>query len=49
MQWTVDQLMKKPLTTELIAKKCLVCGLSFETMKNQTCWDINCPRDEHAD
>ena len=48
MQWTVDQLMKKPMTTESIAEKCSVCGLSLETMKTQKCWDKFCPKGNDA-
>ena len=48
MQWTVDQLMKKPMTTESIAEKCSVCGLSLETKKTQKCWDKFCPKGNDA-
>ena len=43
MQWTVDQLMKKP-----IVENCSVCGISLETMKNQKCWDKFCPKGNDA-
>jgi hypothetical protein len=42
MQWTVDQLMKKP------SENCSVCGISLETMKNQKCWDVKCPKGNDA-
>lgn len=42
MQWTVDQLMKKP------SENCSVCGISLETMKNQKCWDKFCPKGNDA-
>ena len=42
MQWTVDQLMKKP------SENCSVCGISLETMKNQKCWDAKCPKGNDA-
>ena len=48
MQWTVEQLMKKPITTESNAEKCSVCGISLETMKNQKCWDKFCPKGQDA-
>ena len=40
MQWTVNELMKDP--------KCSVCGISLEVMKNQSCWDIKCPKGSDA-
>jgi hypothetical protein len=43
MQWTVDQLMNKP-----IVQNCSVCGISLETMKNQKCWDKFCPKGNDA-
>jgi hypothetical protein len=48
MQWTVDQLMKKPMTTESIAEKCSICGLSSEIMNKVKCWDANCPKGNNA-
>ena len=43
MQWTVDQLMNKP-----IVENCSVCGISLETMKTQKCWDKFCPKGNDA-
>ena len=43
MQWTVEQLMKKPTVDT-----CSVCGISLETMKNQKCWDKFCPKGNDA-
>ena len=42
MQWTVDQLMKKP------SENCSVCGISFDVMANQKCWDAKCPIGKNA-
>ena len=43
MQWTADQLIKN-------AKQdyCPICGINVETMKNQKCWDKNCPKGPDA-
>jgi hypothetical protein len=43
MQWTVNELMKKP-----IVENCSVCGISLETMKTQKCWDKFCPKGNDA-
>jgi len=43
MQWTVNELMKKP-----IVENCSVCGISLETMKTQKCWDKFCPKGSDA-
>ena len=48
MQWTVNQLMKKPTTTESITENCSVCGISLETMNKQKCWDAKCPKGNDA-
>ena len=48
MQWTVDQLMKGPMTVQSNSEKCSVCGISLETMKNQKCWDVKCPIGKNA-
>ena len=48
MQWTVNELMKGPMTVQSNAEKCLVCGLSLETMKTQKCWDKFCPKGNDA-
>jgi hypothetical protein len=43
MQWTVNELMKGPMTVQSNAEKCSVCGISFDVMANQKCWDVKCP------
>ena len=43
MQWTVNELMKGPMTVQPTAEKCSVCGISFDVMANQKCWDVKCP------
>ena len=43
MQWTVNELMKGPMTVQSNSEKCSICGISLETMKNQKCWDVKCP------
>ena len=43
MQWTVNELMKGPMTVQSITEKCSICGISLDTMKNQKCWDVKCP------
>ena len=48
MQWTVNQLMKGPMTVQSITEKCSVCGISLETMKTQKCWDAKCPIGNNA-
>jgi hypothetical protein len=48
MQWTVNELMKGPMTVQSNAEKCSVCGLSLETMKTQKCWDKFCPKGNDA-
>jgi hypothetical protein len=48
MQWTVNELMKGPMTVQSNAEKCSVCGISLETMKNQKCWDKFCPKGDDA-
>jgi hypothetical protein len=48
MQWTVNELMKGPMTVQSIAEKCSVCGITLETMKNQKCWDVKCPIGKNA-
>ena len=48
MQWTVNELMKGPMTVQSNAEKCSVCGLSLETMKTQKCWDNKCPKGSDA-
>ena len=48
MQWTVNELMKGPMTVQSNAEKCSVCGISLETMKNQKCWDKFCPKGNDA-
>ena len=48
MQWTVNELMKGPMTVQSIAEKCSVCGISLEVMKNQACWDNKCPKGNNA-
>jgi len=48
MQWTVNELMKGPMTVQSNAEKCSVCGISLEIMKNQKCWDIKCPKGDDA-
>jgi hypothetical protein len=48
MQWTVNELMKGPMTLQSVSDNCSVCGLSFETMKTQKCWDAKCPKGNDA-
>ena len=48
MQWTVNELMKGPMTVQSITEKCSICGISLESMKNQKCWDIKCPIGNNA-
>ena len=48
MQWTVNELMKGPMTVQSIAEKCSICGISLETMKTQKCWDNKCPKGNNA-
>jgi hypothetical protein len=48
MQWTVNELMKGPMTVQSNVEKCSVCGISLETMKNQKCWDKFCPKGNDA-
>jgi hypothetical protein len=48
MQWTVNELMKGPMTVQSIIEKCSVCGISLDAMKNQKCWDIKCPKGNDA-
>jgi len=48
MQWTVKELMKGPITLQSVSDNCSVCGLSFEKMKNQKCWDAKCPKGNDA-
>ena len=48
MQWTVNELMKGPMTVQSNAEKCSICGISLETMKNQKCWDAKCPIGNNA-
>jgi hypothetical protein len=43
MQWTVNELMKGPMTVQSNAEKCSICGISFDVMANQKCWDVKCP------
>ena len=43
MQWTVNELMKGPMTVQSNTEKCSICGISLEAMKNQKCWDAKCP------
>ena len=42
MQWTVNELMKGPMTVQSIAEECSICGINLDTMKYQTCWNIKC-------
>jgi len=48
MQWTVNELMKGPMTVQSNAEKCSICGISLETMKTQKCWDKFCPKGSDA-
>ena len=48
MQWTANELMKGPMTLQSVSDNCSVCGLSFETMKTQKCWDAKCPKGNDA-
>jgi hypothetical protein len=48
MQWTVNELMKGPMTVQSNAEKCSICGISLKTMKNQKCWDAKCPIGNNA-
>jgi hypothetical protein len=48
MQWTVNELMKGPMTVQSNAEKCSVCGISFDVMANQKCWDVKCPKGNDA-
>jgi hypothetical protein len=48
MQWTANELMKGPMTLQSVSDNCSVCGLSFEKMKNQKCWDVKCPKGNDA-
>jgi hypothetical protein len=48
MQWTANELMKGPMTLQSVSDNCSVCGLSFEKMKNQKCWDAKCPKGNDA-
>jgi len=48
MQWTVNELMKGPMTVQSNAEKCSVCGISLEIMKTQKCWDKFCPKGNDA-
>jgi len=43
MQWTVNELMKGPMTVQSNSEKCSICGISFNVMANQKCWDVKCP------
>jgi len=43
MQWTVNELMKGPMTVQSNSEKCSICGISFDVMANQKCWDVKCP------
>ena len=48
MQWTVNEVMKGPMTVQSITEKCSIGGISLESMKNQKCWDIKCPIGNNA-
>ena len=48
MQWTVNELMKGPMTLQSVSDNCSVCGISLETMKTQKCWDKFCPKGNDA-
>ena len=41
MQWTVNELMKGPMTVQSI-EDCSVCGINLDKMKNQSCWNAKC-------
>jgi len=48
MQWTVNELMKGPMTVQSNSEKCSICGISFDVMANQKCWDVKCPKGNDA-
>ena len=48
MQWTVKELQKGPMTGESVTNICPVCKIDNETMKNNKCWDNNCPKGNDA-
>ena len=48
MQWTVKELQKGPMTVESVTNICPVCKIDNETMKNNKCWDKNCPKGKDA-
>ena len=48
MQWTVKELQKGPMTVESVTNICPVCKIDNETMKNNNCWDNNCPKGNDA-
>jgi len=48
MQWTVKELQKGPMTVESVTNICPVCKIDNETMKNNKCWDNNCPKGNDA-
>ena len=48
MQWTVKELQKGPMTVESVTNICPVCKIDNETMKQNKCWDKNCPKGNDA-
>ena len=48
MQWTVKELQKGPMTVESVTNICPVCKIDNKTMKNNKCWDNNCPKGNDA-
>ena len=48
MEWTVKELQKGPMTVESVTNICPVCKIDNETMKQNKCWDKNCPKGNDA-
>ena len=48
IQWTVKELQKGPMTVESVTNICPVCKIDNETMKQNKCWDKNCPKGNDA-
>lgn len=45
MDWTAASLIRPPKMLDV----CPICKIDNETMKNNACWDKNCPKGKDAD
>ena len=45
MDWTAANLIRPPKMLDV----CPICKIDNETMKNNACWDKNCPKGKDAD